>query len=88
MNADNYVVNVDLEGLRAHLMGLETSDEGSVTEGNDDDATRAEDEVREGDPEDEDSLRGALRGIVLYNILKCVSNLFITRCCLLLAMQL
>ncbi|KAL6742931.1 hypothetical protein Aduo_016024 [Ancylostoma duodenale] len=58
---DNYVVNVDLEGLRAHLMGLETSDEGSATEGNDDDAARAEDEVRDGDPEDEDSLRGALR---------------------------
>ncbi|EPB69171.1 WD domain, G-beta repeat protein [Ancylostoma ceylanicum] len=57
----NYVVNVDLEGLRAHLMGLETSDEGSVTEGNDDDGSRAEDEVRDGDPEDEDSLRGALR---------------------------
>ncbi|KIH66358.1 hypothetical protein ANCDUO_03312 [Ancylostoma duodenale] len=43
-------------------MGLETSDEGSATEGNDDDAARAEDEVRDGDPEDEDSLRGALRG--------------------------
>ncbi|KHJ95766.1 WD domain, G-beta repeat protein [Oesophagostomum dentatum] len=59
--ADNYVVNVDLEGLRAHLMGLETSDEGSATDGNDDDASHAEDAARDGDAEDEDSFRGALR---------------------------
>ncbi|CAJ0590052.1 unnamed protein product [Cylicocyclus nassatus] len=61
---DNYVVNVDLEGLRAHLMGLEASDEGSASDDNDDDdGERGEGEevVRDGDAEDEESLRGALR---------------------------
>ncbi|KAK6753379.1 hypothetical protein RB195_012771 [Necator americanus] len=58
---DSYVVNVDLEGLRAHLMGLETSDEGSGNEGHDDDISRGGADVREGDAEDEGTSRGALR---------------------------
>ncbi|VDL77247.1 unnamed protein product [Nippostrongylus brasiliensis] len=56
----NFVVNVDLEGLQAHLMGLDTSDEGSTSDGNDYDVERAEED---GAAEDENSARGSLRAL-------------------------
>uniref|UniRef100_A0A0K0DGF6 WD_REPEATS_REGION domain-containing protein n=1 Tax=Angiostrongylus cantonensis TaxID=6313 RepID=A0A0K0DGF6_ANGCA len=58
---ENYVVNVEMEGLRAHLMGLETSDESNDSDGNDYDVTLADDDGDGGDAEDEDTLRGSLR---------------------------
>ncbi|WKY11877.1 hypothetical protein Q1695_003446 [Nippostrongylus brasiliensis] len=57
---ENFVVNVDLEGLQAHLMGLDTSDEGSTSDGNDYDVERAEED---GAAEDENSARGSLRAL-------------------------
>ncbi|KJH44201.1 WD domain, G-beta repeat protein [Dictyocaulus viviparus] len=61
---ENYVVNVDMEGLRAHLMGLETSDESdSDSDGNDYDVALADDDVDGGDAEDEDTFRGSLRAL-------------------------
>ncbi|KAK6019503.1 WD domain, G-beta repeat protein [Ostertagia ostertagi] len=60
-DGDNVVVNVDLEGLRAHLMGLETSDEGSASDGNDYDFEHVNDVGEEGSADDETSARGSLR---------------------------
>ncbi|KAE9413986.1 hypothetical protein Angca_006174, partial [Angiostrongylus cantonensis] len=61
LSTENYVVNVEMEGLRAHLMGLETSDESNDSDGNDYDVTLADDDGDGGDAEDEDTLRGSLR---------------------------
>ncbi|VDO41332.1 unnamed protein product [Haemonchus placei] len=60
-DGDNVVVNVDLEGLRAHLMGLETSDEGSASDGNDYDLEHIRDFGEDGSADDENSARGSMR---------------------------
>uniref|UniRef100_A0A7I4YV18 WD_REPEATS_REGION domain-containing protein n=1 Tax=Haemonchus contortus TaxID=6289 RepID=A0A7I4YV18_HAECO len=60
-DGDNVVVNVDLEGLRAHLMGLETSDEGSASDGNDYDLEHIRDFGEDGSADDENSARAQRR---------------------------
>ncbi|VDO84281.1 unnamed protein product [Heligmosomoides polygyrus] len=60
---ENFAVNVGLDGLQAHLMGLETSDEGSegsVSDGDDFDFLQ---DLGDGSAEDEASARGSLRGL-------------------------